>query len=113
MLENGDLKVPLNLQNRSLAVQGRTRVVRGEDESCLEVQVPEALEKESGWSFNQHGLLVGSLLTSRFVDPTVIPEVEESPELMRTTLMKRGGGCLMPKNFESVMKKEELDKQFL
>ena len=27
MLENGDLKVPLNLQNRSLTVQGRIRVL--------------------------------------------------------------------------------------
>ena len=45
------------------------------DESCLGAQAPESLEKESGWRFNQHGLLVGSLLTSRFVDPTVIPEV--------------------------------------
>ena len=43
---------------------------------------PEALEKEWGWRFNEHGLLLGSLLMSRFVDPTVIPEVEESPELM-------------------------------
>ena len=64
MLENGELKVPLNLQNRSLTVQGRNRVIRDEDESCLEVQVPEALEKESGWRFNERVLLVGSLLTS-------------------------------------------------
>ena len=56
MLENSDLKVPLNLQNRSLAVQGRIRVIRDEDENCLEVQGPEALEKESGWRFNGHGL---------------------------------------------------------
>ena len=92
MLENRDLKVPLNWQNRSLAVQGRTRVIRDEDANCLAVHVPEALGKESGWGFNEHGLLVGSLLlTSRFVDPTVIPEVEESPELMRATLVKRGG----------------------
>ena len=62
------------------------RVIRDEDESCLEAQVPEALEKEAGWRFNEHGLLIGSLLTSRFVYRTVVPEVEESPELMR-----RGG----------------------
>ena len=49
MLENGDLKVPPNLQNRSLTVQGRVRVIRDEDENCLEVQVPEALEKAAGW----------------------------------------------------------------
>ena len=55
MLENGDLKVQLNLQNRSVTVQGRIRVVRDEDESCLEAQVPEALEKESGWRFIEHG----------------------------------------------------------
>ena len=36
-LGNGDLKVPLHLQNRSLTVQGRVGVIRGEDESCLEV----------------------------------------------------------------------------
>ena len=47
MLENGDLKIPLNLQNRSLTVQGRMRVIRDEDGNCLEVQVPEALEKEN------------------------------------------------------------------
>ena len=47
MLENGDLKIPLNLQNRSLTVQGRKRVIRDEDGNCLEVQVPEALEKEN------------------------------------------------------------------
>ena len=64
------MKVPLNLQNRSLRVQGRIRVIRDEDESSLDVQVLEALEKESGWRFNEHGLLVGSLLTSRFVDPS-------------------------------------------
>ena len=49
MLEIGDWKVPLNLQNRPLTVQG--------------------------WRFNERGLLVGSFLTSRFVDPTVIAEV--------------------------------------
>ena len=65
MLENGDLKV-LNLQNCSLTVQGRVRTIRDEDESCLEVQVHEAL------------------------DPTIIPEVEGPPE-KRTTLVKRGG----------------------
>ena len=36
--------VPLNLQNRSLTVRGRIRVVRDEVENCLEVQVLEALE---------------------------------------------------------------------
>ena len=112
LLENGDLKVPLNLQNRPLTVQGRIRVIRDEDENCLEAQVPEALEKEPGWRSNEHGLLVGSLLTSRFGDPTVIPEVEESPELMRTTLVKRGGRWLMPEYCESMRKKEELDEQF-
>ena len=111
MLETGDLKVPLNLQNRSLmTVQGRIRVIRDGDESCLEVQVPEAFEKAEGWRFNEHGLLVGSLLTSRFVDPTVIPEVEESPELMRTTLVKRGGRWPVHEYCESMMKKEELDE---
>ena len=75
-------------------------------------QVPEALEKESGWRLNEHGLLVGSLLTSRFVDPTVSPEVEEPPELMRTTLVKRGSRWLTPEYCESMMKKEELDEQF-
>ena len=89
--ENGDLKVPLNLQNRSLTVQRRIRVIRDDDENFLEVQVLEALEKGSGWRFNGHGLLVGSLLTSRLVDLTVIPEVEEPPELMRATLVKRAG----------------------
>ena len=108
--ENGDLKVPLNLQNRPLTVQGRIRVIRDEDENCLEAQVPEALEKEPGWRSNEHGLLVGSLLTSRFGDPTVIPEVEESPEFMRTTLLERGGRWLMPEACESVVKQEELDE---
>ena len=63
-------------KNRSLTVQGRARVIRDEDESCLEARVPEALEKAGGWRFNERGLRVGSLLTSRFVDPAVIPEVE-------------------------------------
>ena len=70
------------------------------------------IEKESGWRFNEHGLLVGSLLTSRFVDPTFIPEVADSPELMRTTIVKRGGRWLMPEYCESMMKKKELDEQF-
>ena len=51
-------------------------------------------KRESAWRFNEHGLVVGSSLTSRFVDPTVIPEVEESPDLTRTTLVKRGGRLL-------------------
>ena len=59
-------------------------------ENCLEVQAPEALEKEPGWRFNEHGLRVGSLLTSRSCGLTVIPEVEEPPELMRTALVQRG-----------------------
>ena len=112
IMENGDLKVPLNLQNRSLTVQGRIGVIRDEDENCLEAQVPEALEREADWRFNERGLLVGSLLTSKFVDPTVIPEVEGSPEMMRTALVKRGGRWLMPKYCENTMKKEELDEQF-
>ena len=45
--------MPLNLQNRSLTVQGRVRVIR----DCSDVQVPEALGKERGWRFNEHGLL--------------------------------------------------------
>ena len=69
MLEHGDLKAPLNLQSRSLTIQGCIRVIRGEDESYLEVQVPEALKKESGWRFNEHGMLVGSSVISRFVIP--------------------------------------------
>ena len=115
LLENGDLKVPLNLQNRFSTVQGRIRVIRDEDESCLEAQVPEALEKAAGWTFNQRGLLVGSLLISTFVDPIVAPEVKESLEsleLMRTTLVKRGGRWLMPEYCESMMNKEELDEHF-
>ena len=51
-------------------------------------------------------------MTSKFVDPTFIPEVEDSPELMRTSLVKRGGRWLLPEFCESVMKKEELDEQF-
>ena len=42
-IANGDLKVPLNLQNRSLTVQGRIKIIRDENESCLEAHVPEAL----------------------------------------------------------------------
>ena len=38
LMEHGGLKVPLNLQNRSLTVQGRIRVMRDEDESRLEAQ---------------------------------------------------------------------------
>ena len=55
MLENGDFKVPLNLQNRSLTVQGRIRVIRDEGENCLEVQLPPAPEKESRRRVNEHG----------------------------------------------------------
>ena len=44
--------------------------------------------------------------------PTVIPEVEGSPELMRTTLVKRGCKWLMLEFCESTVKKEELDEQF-
>ena len=44
--------------------------------------------------------------------PTVIPEVEESPELMRTTLVKRGSKWLMPEYCESMMRKEEPAEQF-
>ena len=69
MLENGDLKVPLNLQNRSLTVQGRIRASGDEDENCLEVQVPEALEKEPGWRFNEHGLLVESFFAFKIGGP--------------------------------------------
>ena len=50
-LENGDLEVSLHL-NRSFTVQGRIRVIRDEDQSCLEVQVPGALVKAAGWKFN-------------------------------------------------------------
>ena len=46
------------------------------------------------------------------MDPAVVPEVEESPELMITALVKRGGRWLMPEYCESMMKKEELDEQF-
>ena len=99
------MKEPLNLRNRSLTAQGRIRVIRDEDESCLEAQALEALEKAAGWKFNEHGLLVGSLLTSKFVDPTFIPEVEDSPEPMRPTLVKRGGRWLMPECCESLMKR--------
>ena len=100
MLENGDLEAPLNLQNRSLT---------DEDESCLEAQVPEALEKEPGWRFNEHGLLVGSLLDSRCVDLTVIPKVEES-ELMRTWV-KRGGRWLYGRGVYSQQTLQEPQQQ--
>ena len=46
------------------------------------------------------------------MDLTVILEFEESPELMRTTLVKRGGRWLTPEYCESVMKKDELDERF-
>ena len=72
----------------------------------------EALEEGAGWKFIEHGLLVGSLLTSKFVDPMFNPEVEVSPERRRTTLVKRGGRWLTPEYCESVTEKEELDEQF-
>ena len=56
MLENGGFKIPLELRNRSLTVQGRVGVIREEDESGLELQVPEALENQSGCRFNEHEL---------------------------------------------------------
>ena len=49
------------------------------------------------------------LKLSRFVDPTVIPGVDESPELTRTALMSR---WLMSDSCESMMKKEELEEFF-
>lgn len=36
----------------------RVRVIREDDEDCLEVKVPEALEKVAGWRFNEHGTLL-------------------------------------------------------
>ena len=36
----------MNLQNRPLTAQGRVRVTRDEDESCLEVHVLEAVERQ-------------------------------------------------------------------
>ena len=71
----------------------------------MEVQVPEALEKGPGWRLIERGLLVGSLLISRFVDPTVIPGMEEPPELMRKKKKKKGGRWLTLENCESVMRK--------
>ena len=94
---NGDLKVPLNLQNRSLTVLKATL-------GSVEMKM------RAGWR-RKYLKLWRKFLTSRFVDPANIPEVEESPELMRTTLVKRGGRCLMPEYCESMMKKEELDEQ--
>ena len=71
MLENGELKVPLNLQNRSLTVQGRIRVIRDEDENCLEVQVPV-------WRKNQVGDDCEPI-DFQFVDPPVIPLQKNHP----------------------------------
>ena len=51
-------------------------------------------------------------MASRFVDPTFIPEVEDSPELVRTTLVKRGGRWLLLEYCENMMKKEEFDERF-
>ena len=51
-------------------------------------------------------------MTSKLVDPTVIPEVEQSPDLRRTTLVKRGGSWLMPECCESMNKREELGEEF-
>ena len=112
LLENGDLQVPLHLQNKSLVVHGRVRVIKDNDEDCLEVQVPEALEQSAGWKFNKHGMLVGSLLTSRFVDPTFIPEIEDSPNLMRTTIIRKGKKWVMVEYCEEMMRKEELDELY-
>ena len=68
-------------------------------------------KKQVGDSMNMDCWL-GILMTSRFVDPTVIPEVEQSPDLRRTTLVKRGGSWLMPEYCESMNEKEELGEQF-
>ena len=96
------------LMEHGWGINGREKTIRNEDESCLEVQVPEALEKAVGWKFNERGRLAASWkLMDRFVDPTGIPEVEDSPELMRTTLVKRGSGWLAPEYCENMMKKEE------
>ena len=54
----------------------------------------------------------GRVRVIRYEGPTVIPEVEDSPELMSTTLVKREGRWLMPEYCESTMKKDELDEQF-
>lgn len=91
-LENGDLRAPLHLQDKSLVVRGRVGVIK-DNEDCLEVQVPEALEKSAGWKFNEHGMLVGSVF--RFVDPTFIPEIEDFPNLIITTLIRKGEKWVM------------------
>ena len=79
--EDCDLKAPLSLQNRSLTAQGCLRVIRDEDESAWGRKYLKLRKRQQ---------VGGSTSTycSRLVDPTFIPEVEESPELMRTTLVK-------------------------
>ena len=94
-LVNGEVKVPIDLQNQSLVVQGQSRnVALASFVRALEVTLGEGLKKiemeQLGWK--RHGeRWIGVHRGQRFQNPQFIPDMKHQGEGMsRSTVVKKG-----------------------
>ena len=105
LVHGGDLRIPVELQNRSIFVEGKIRVVREEADSIRTMtavlQAP-LRGLAHGWSVGPHGFQVGLHIDSKFQDPLLIfPDARRFSR--RTTLVETSPGNWEVKEFGELL----------
>ena len=99
LVHGGDLRIPVELQNRSIFVEGKIRVVREEADS---IRAMTAVFLTHGWSVGPHGFQVGLHIDSKFQAPLLIfPDARRFSR--RTTLVETSPGNWEVKEFGELL----------
>ena len=91
--EDSNSQIPIDMQNRSLVVQGHIRMVQ---EDPLEIRLMKAttdaslLGYEHGWHMNDKGHVIGFHISNKFIDP--LDYNQQFYDMYRTTLCQDGDG---------------------
>ena len=115
-LVNGEVKVPIDLQNQSLVVQGQIRnVALASFVRALKVTLGEGLKKiemdQLGWK--RHGeRWIGVHRGQHFQSPQFIPDMKHQGEVMsRSTVVKKGDQWQLVEMSEPVDGLEDQDEE--
>ena len=106
LVHTSNLRIPLELQNKSVVVSGRIRVLR---EECSSVRMMKAVLNESllrlphGWSNTSLGFMVGLHIDDKLQDPSLVYPFLTTGK--RTTLIEKSPG-----NWELVEFCEDLQR---
>ena len=96
-LVNGDIRIPVELQNQCVVVQGQIRKISDLEPMAkpkvrvlkvkLSVELSYTQEKQSGWKRERENLWRGVHLGHHYQDPAYVPGLDQEVEWQRTTLV--------------------------